>query len=236
MRICICDDDHQTHTLICNLLLEKTTIKSEHQITQCFSGEELIQQYEQNKTFDLIFLDVEMSQTDGIQAAKKIREQDEKTIIVFVSSHKQYVFDTFPVGAFHYIVKPIDPEEFEDVYQRSVQKYKDLHAEIHLKWFFERYAIPIYKILYLEGAHRHVIFHTNDAIYEGVGKVSDYIGELIPHGFVQVQQSCLVNMNYIEAIRNDKMVLKNGENIWISVRNHMNTVKAFDYYLGHRKW
>lgn len=101
---------------------------------------------------------------------------------------------------------------------------------------YERYKIPIHKIIYLEGVQRHVVFHTNDARYEGVGKVSDYTSELIANGFVQVQHSFVVNMDYIVAFKKDKVVLKNGENIWMSVRKRMDALKAFDDFLEQRKW
>ena len=236
MKICICDDDPQIHSAIEELLRENASLPSEHHVVNLYTGEDLIAQYAQDNTFDLIFLDVELNELDGIQAAKKIREQDETVIIIFVSSYKQYVFDAFPVGAFHYIVKPINPEEFADVYRRSLQKHKDLHAMICLKWMYDRYSIPIHKIIYLEGSQRHVIVHTSEARYEAVGKVSDYVDELIANGFVQVHHSYLVNMDYIKAIQKDKIVLQNGENVWISVRKRADTLKAFDHYLGHRKW
>ncbi len=236
MRICICDDDKTVHPAIRALLLENTVTQNEHQVTSCFSGEELLDHYAKNDMFDLIFLDVELQQKNGIETAKMIRQLDETAIIIFVSSYRQYVFETFPVGAFHYIVKPVQPEEFADVYGRALQRFKDLNAEICLKWMYDRHKIPVHKILYLEGSQRHVIFHTNDGRYESVGKVSDYANELIPHGFVQVHHSYIVNMDYIKSIDRDRVILKNGENIWISVRKRMDTLKAFDYYLGHRKW
>ena len=195
MNICICDDDCQTHACIQNLILENSVTKNDHRITSLFSGEELIQHYQNNQFFDLIFLDVEMEQANGIEAAKKIRQTDEQAIIIFVSSYRQYVFDVFPVGAFHYIIKPINPKEFAEVFRRSVQKYRDLHAEICLKWMYDRHNIPIHSIIYLEGIQRHVIFHTKVARYEGVGKVSDYVDELIPNGFVQVHHSYIVNIS-----------------------------------------
>lgn len=236
MRICICDDEQPVHSSVQELLITNSSAQDNHQITNFFSGEALMNAYAQGKRYDLIFLDVEMCETNGIEVAKRIRQIDETVIIIFISSHRQYVFDTFPVGAFHYIVKPIKPEEFADVYQRSLRKYKDLHAEICLKWMYERYKIPVHKIIYLEGSQRHVIFHTNDARYEGVGKVADYLAELIPNGFVQVHHSYIVNMDCIQKIQKDKVVLKNGENIWVSVRKQKDVLKAFDDYLRHRKW
>lgn len=236
VRICICDDDAGIHPVVRELLQKSSVIPNKNTVTSFYTGEELVNHYASGQTFDLIFLDVEMPGLSGMDAARKIRETDESVIIVFISCYRDYVFGTFPLSAFHYIVKPICPEEFEDVYQRSVQKYQNLHATIYLKWMYDRHEIPIHKILYVEGVHRHVVFHTLDGIYEGVGKLSEYTDTLSSNGFIQVHHSYIVNLDCIKSIVKDKIILKNGENIWISARKRMETLKTFDHYIGKGKW
>lgn len=236
MRVGICDDDEQIHNTIKKLLQENATTACEHLITDFYCGEDLIESYNQDAKFDLLFLDVEMNQINGVQTAKTIRQFDRCVILVFISSYKQYVFDAFSVEALHYIMKPINPDEFREIYQRSVIKYQDLHTSITLKWMYERYTLQVHEIMYIEGYQRHVIVHTIHEKYEAVGKVSDFADTLIPNGFVQVHHSYIVNMDYIKSIQKDRVILQNDENVWMSVRKRTDTLKAFDNYLGNRKW
>lgn len=235
MRICICDDDSAVHALLLRLLRE-TDPQGESAVTSLYSGEELKQSYRADKPFDLVFLDVEMGGSNGVEAAQFVRQADPDVMIVFVSSHRQYVFEAFPVGALHYLLKPVQPEEFAAVYRRAETRFLDLHAVIHLRYKENRFTVPVRQILYVEGARRHVYFHTTDGVLETVGKLGDYAPVLLQSGFAAPHASFLVNMDRIERIEQDRIVLENGETVFCSVRKRRDLLRAFDNYLGNRKW
>jgi len=69
------------------------------------SGEELLLS---DKNIDILFLDIQMSGKDGMETARELRKKDKNMILIFVTAVEEYVFQAFDVGAFHYIVKPID--------------------------------------------------------------------------------------------------------------------------------
>ena len=77
------------------------------QITDFFKGEDLVERYSSGKDFDIVFLDIEMDKMNGIDTATEMRKYAPEAIIIFVSSHKNYVFDAFRCEAFHFLVKPI---------------------------------------------------------------------------------------------------------------------------------
>lgn len=235
MRICICDDDRAMHAQLLRLLREADP-QTEPDVTSLYSGEALIEAYAQDKPFDLIFLDVEMQRANGVQAAQTVRACDADVMIVFVSLHRKYVFDAFPVGALHYLLKPVRSGEFTDVYRRAQQRYRDLHAVLHLKYKQDRFSISVRRILYAEVILRHVFFHTEDGVIKTVGKLSDFAPTLTAHGFVSPHASFLVNLDKVERIENDRIVLQNGEHIYCSVRKRTEMIRAFDHYLGNRKW
>ena len=235
MRICICDDDRAIHAQLRNFLQETDPL-TEPDITSLYTGEDLIEAYAQDKPFDMIFLDIEMQHANGVQAAQTVRMSDKDVMIVFVSSHRKYVFDAFPVGALHYLLKPVQQAEFTDVYRRAQQRYRDLHAVLHLKYNQDRFTVAVCKILYAEDKLRHVIFHTEDGAIKTVGRLSDYNPTLSVHAFASPHASFLVNMDKIERIEKNEIVLQNGERIFCSVRKRAEMIRAFDNYLGNRKW
>lgn len=57
------------------------------------------------KQFDIVFLDIQMEGTDGIETAKRLRQKDEDTILIFITGIREYVFEAFDVAAFHYLLK-----------------------------------------------------------------------------------------------------------------------------------
>ena len=235
MRICICDDDRAMHGELVRLLHDVDPTAT-HPLTSLYTGEALMAAYDGEKPFDLIFLDVEMSGTNGVEAAGHIRRADPLVMLVFVSSHRKYVFDAFPVGALHYLLKPVQPEAFADVYHRAMQRYADLHTELRLRFGEERYTVPLHRVLYVEGTRRHVVFHTLDGVRETVGKLSDFASQLLANGFAYPHHSFLVNLDMVERIEKEKIVLRGGECVYCSVRSRADMLREFDNYLGKRKW
>ena len=236
MRICICDDDKNVHTVIKSHI--NTFIKNDfkYETVDIFSAESLIEQHKKKVNFDIIFLDIEMGNLNGIEAAEIIRQSSNQTIIIFVSNFPNYVFDTFRVEAFHFLVKPISQPEFINVFNRALYKYKLLNSTISLKWQNERYVIKIDTIKYIEGYKRHITVYTKDGAYESLGKIPDLLKELAPHGFIRTHQGFLVNMDYIKRFDTTDVVLFDGTKVMISVRKRAEALQAFDKYLKNRKW
>lgn len=236
MKICICDDDINIHKEIELLLQPFSTTETTTSITNVFSGEKLIKFYSSQNYFDIIFLDVEMSQTNGIQTAEKIRQSDPNVIIIFISNYETYVFDAFRFDALHFIRKPIAPNEFSEVFQRAINKYRSINSSITLKWQNERYIIKIDTIKYIEGYKRHITVYTKEGIYESLGKIPDLLKELAPHGFIRTHQGFLVNMDYIKRFDTTDVVLFDGTKVMISVRKRAEALQQFDKYLKSKKW
>lgn len=236
MKICICDDDNNIHGIIKSYINKFTNNDWQFDIFDTFSAEELINQYLQQNTFDIIFLDVEMGHTNGIEAAETIRKICSKTIIIFVSNFPNYVFDAFKVEALHFLVKPISLKDFNNVFERALNKYKIANTSLTLKWQSDRYIIKISTIKYIEGYKRHVTVYTQDGIYEALGKIPDLLKELSPHGFIRTHQGFIVNMDYIKRFDATDVVLFDGTKVMISVRKRAEALQAFDKYLKSRKW
>lgn len=79
--------------------------------------------------FDIVFLDIEMkakeTDLDGMLLAKNIRGMNgmHQPIIIFVTGFERYVYDAFDVGAFHYLLKPVEESKFAEVFKRAIFLY-----------------------------------------------------------------------------------------------------------------
>lgn len=236
MKICICDDELYIHDEIKELLKSFTSAETQFKITGFTSGEELVKSYSSNQKFDIIFIDVEMNEINGIQAAEKIREIDPKAIIIFVSNYPNYVFDVFKLEALHFIVKPIKPTEFENVFGRALNKYQLMNSSITLQNKNDRITIKIDDIIYIEGYNRHVTVHTKTEEFRVPGKITDVYEEIEPHGFVRVHQGFIVNMAYIKLFGKDDVIMSDDSKVMMSVRKRSNALEAYDNYIQRRKW
>jgi len=234
MKICICDDDRFAVREIRGLLEPFNLEDDSFSISDFSDGEALIDYYRNGGKFDIVFMDIELRGTNGIEAAELIKSIAPETIIIFVSSHSGYIFDAFRLEALHFLVKPIKSEEFSEVFNRAMKKYTTINASIILKWESVRNKIAINTISYVEGYRRHLCVHTANGTFEAVGKISELYEILKPHGFVRVHQGFIVNMNYIKNFSINEVELTDGSKVAVSVRKKQEALKTYDIFI--RKW
>lgn len=123
LRIAICDDDKILVTQIEEMLnryLDKKMI--DRYIDIFYDGASLERIYEKGDRFDIIYLDIEMSGKNGIEAAKSIRKLDRDVLLIYVSSYETYFMQLFEVEPFRFIKKPIKETEFEEVIDLAYER------------------------------------------------------------------------------------------------------------------
>lgn len=236
MNICICDDDKNTHSVIKFHIQSFYNDISQINFMDLYCAEELLKKHNMGISFDIIFLDIEMHKISGIEAAEKIKQLTPKTIIIFVSNFPNYVFDAFNVEALHFLTKPLSKQEFHNVFNRALHKYRTINSSITLKWHNERYVIKIDSIKYIEGYKRHITVYAQDGIYESIGKIPELLQLLSPHGFIRTHQGFIVNMDHIKRFDATDVVLFDGSKVMISVRKRAEALQQFDKYLKSKKW
>lgn len=140
LRIAICDDDLPIKSEIESLLLDimqDYCIKMDIDIF--FDGKTLYQQIQSGTNFDIIYMDIEMNDVDGIQAARLIRAQNIPSILIYISAYETYFKQLFEVEPFHFISKPINVHLF---YKYFMEAYKKLTSQ--LQFFYIQFSSKIY--------------------------------------------------------------------------------------------
>ncbi len=234
MNIAICDDSREYLEKIERLLKPYEKANS-LKITSFTSGEELLASIKNKRAYDIIFLDIEMSQISGIEVARHIRETESNSIIIFITSHISYVSDTFRLSAFQFLLKPIDENEFRLDFERALQEYKSRHKQYIVRWRDVYCVLEYGEIFYIEAYNRHLFIHTETEGYECVGKLTEDCEKLKPYNFVRCHQGYLVNMNKIKRINKAFIKLKNDEEIPVSRGCRAGVMEAFNLYLAGRQ-
>lgn len=229
MKVAVCDDEPIHRKRLVSIIQMTLDLKSiKYSIFEFTSGEELILSSE---VFDIYFLDIKMDKLTGIEAAKKIRQENQKAGVVFVTALKEYVFDAFDINAFHYLLKPVNEDKLREVLcsflnYNNKQDYFIIAktANLSVKIFYQ-------DIIYIESQLRKIIVHTNDGIIEYYFKLSDIEQELQGHSFFRCHKSYIVNLQYVCSYSNNCITLKNSETVFLSKYKYSEFSKAFMYYL-----
>lgn len=100
LRIALCDDEQEARDQL-RFQLEKSIYETDEEIVYEFSsGETAVRWLKKHPgEIDLLFLDVEMKEMTGMEAAERIREFDKTILLVFVTGYSEYVFDGYRTGA-----------------------------------------------------------------------------------------------------------------------------------------
>jgi len=126
MNIALLDDNIDYHPILYNIINDILKLEDISYSIDCFSEvKSFINQCDQ---YDVVFLDVELGAENGINIAKKITQTD----IIFVSSHKNYVFHAFHVAPFSYILKQDETQARSEI-KRYIAYYKHMHQTITIQ-------------------------------------------------------------------------------------------------------
>lgn len=182
---------------------------------------------------DIIFLDIQMPDIDGMQAAKKIREVDPRVMLIFTTALAQYAIAGYEVQAFDYILKPLGTEMFETKLTRALRVLNYSHDEkwIDISTKMETRRIPVNQVTYIEVDNHDIIIHTAHAFYRHWGSLKEYEQRLGGLHFARCNTCYLVNLKYVRCIRGDSVQV--GEDILsVSRSKRKEFLIAFAKYKG----
>lgn len=187
------------------------------------------------KSYDIVFLDICLEKESGIAVAGKIREISENTVLIFVTGTKDYVFQAFDVAAFHYLLKPLDPQKFAQVFSRAVKEAgkrgKEEATEIFVAKTRKRTCpIPKSGIYYVESRGKKAEIHTDRETVELYASLNSLEAEL-GAGFYRSHRGYLVNLAHVSEYRHDSILLDNGETVYLAKEKYQEFVKAYMRYL-----
>ncbi len=233
MNIAICDDEKGA-CLVIEELVRKAD--SDAEISVFTNPDELLNAED---LFDLVFLDIQMEEMTGIDAAKRLRTRETQPEIVFISAVQEYVFDAFDVEAFHYLIKPVDPAKFAKVYDRVKMRIADkkknlLETEeaaiLSVKSKTRQYSLKMTDVLYVENQLKKLLIHTKEETIDLYGAMKD-IEAQTGDGFFRCHRGYLVNLGHIKSYSKDEILLDNGERIMIAKERYPEFIKAYMHFL-----
>ena len=234
IKIAICDDDKVILDYIYNRIkLICDDLKAETHIEGFLHGDIFLSQ-EKNSihSFDILFLDIDMPIVTGFDIAKIIRNSNEKTIIVFLTSKEELVYESFKYRPFRFIRKQKVDEELCEVLASAI---KSIQKSIVHKYNFNtdvgEVILPIEDILYIECINRKVYLKTKEREYHVKGSQFNHVvSEFLDKNFILIHRTCLVNLKYIFSIGKIDITLDNGTMLPMSRYKTKDVKRAFLLY------
>ena len=227
MKIAICDDQPIFVDRLKNLITDEDA-----EIYVFNSGDNLLKS---DIDFGIILLDIEMPGTDGLSVAAKLYQKSRKTLLLFITSHREYSTKGYEFRAFRYVLKS-EPDDFvKRNIDDAINEYKNYDFYITVNYKGEYARIMSTQITYIEAFGHTVIVHTATKDYIAQNKFKDIYKVLEKHGFIQCHKSYIVNMRYIETIEKNLCVnVTDGTKLPIGRKYSTNTIEAYLEFVDRR--
>ena len=235
IKIAVCDDEKNIRSYLVSLIKKQG---GECSITEYASADAYLSD---GKEHDIIFLDIEMGGSgagmDGMGLAKHIRgmEAQKQPIIIFVTGYEKYVYDAFDVGAFQYLVKPVDEQKFAEVFGRAagqiVSEAEQRKKKLVIQYGGEGKAIPLNDIYYMESRNHNIILYLKDGSMEYYAKIGDLEEELAGQ-FYRIHRGYLINLFHVEGYDRTEVRMANGDKLLLSRYKYDGFVQAYMDYIS----
>lgn len=234
IKVVICEDELNQQKLLeeyLNDILKNCT--EVYEILTYKSGEDLLNNYP--KDVDIFLLDIQMGSITGMDVARKIREIDKKSVeIIFTTSLIEYIQEGYEVRAYRYLLKPI---KYEDLKTHIVSCIRDIeqmdkYLVINNKSDIKR--IKHSQIIYIEIQKKDMTIHTISGDYLIKASMDKIEKEIDNVKFYRCHKSFLINLEYVDSLKQYSAILENGEEVPISRHRFKDTKNRFFNLIGDK--
>lgn len=235
MNIAICDDA-QTDRLLLSRMVQRYAQSHffELEAEEYESGEALLGEFCMGR-FHILFLDVFMKGMDGLEVARRVREVDKKSIIIFSTSSPNYAVEGFAVHAAGYLLKPFQYEQLEEVLDwcggniAEAMRYVDVLSNRILRRVFLK------DILYVEVCNRVCKIHMHSEVITTYRTLSEMAQSLDSPAFLRCHRSFIVNMGYIQKVMDFDFQLVGGDLVPISIDEKVRVKQSYYDYSAQKQ-
>ena len=231
MRIAICDDNQHFIDELSDVIIDNYQ-SLDLRIDSFHCGEDLVKHYKSGKAvFDVVLLDIEMGELNGLQTAEILRRIDRDAIIIIITSHIELALSGYEVSAFRFLTKPLNEKKLIKAIEAVKAQIKS-EKIIQIKNADGEFSVNVKDILYIEAEGQNVSVRLNDKAISHRYNLGDYMRELADYDFVSVHRSYLVNLYYVKRFTNQDVTLEGNITVPISRLRYQKFKQQFHRYIS----
>ena len=235
ITIYICEDQKE-HSSRLSEVCTSLSKDYPHTLNVFSSAEGMLKQFEQfseggKQVPDLVLLDIELGQMDGITLGKKIKQMYPEIFLVFVTAYAEYAVKGYEANAFRYLLKPVSQELMRSLFQDIHAEYKK-KKKINVKTTEGEMVVNLQDLLYISAEDKYTILYTKDSHFVSDYSLKHYETQLAGQGFFRIHRKYLVNMYHHKGIAAGNVVLSQECRLPVSRKRMAEYQKQLFLYLG----
>lgn len=199
IHIAVCEDNPEELTHIHSILCRT---KIPFDFTEYTCAEPLLLDIETaRKRFDIFLLDIYLPGQNGVETARRIRELDEKAVLIFLTSSQDFYREAFDLYAFHYLIKPVNPANLTEVLQKARNLISAPEETLLITFRGQNIMLRHSDIAYINSCNHALLFHMqNRQEYTCYGRLDEIQIQLASELFVRCHKSFLVNLIHVDRL------------------------------------
>lgn len=231
MNIAIVEDEEFHCQILSQMIKKWGEVQNERLVLQEFpSAESFLFTWEENKEFDVIFLDICMKQIDGVELAKKIRETDKEVSLIFATNIEELISEGYEVQAMHYLIKPLKEEKVFVCLDKAAERKGDKEYLI-FRGEEEMYKFERKKVVYVEADAHYAILAVEEGksiqTYRILESMTQVWKKLESAEFIKCHRSYICNLLFIHSIKKFEITFDSGVKIPVSRRVYQEVNDSF---------
>lgn len=180
---------------------------------------------------DLVFLDIYMDGSDGIESARTLRRMGYTGGIIFTTSSTEHAMDSYEVNALYYLQKPYDHNHFMNAMKRCGHLFNMINRNFTYTIRKRQYSVPYTDIVYFETGRHTVVLHT----ISGTVSFSDNLTRIVEllrgtDDFLPIGRSYLVNLHYVTGQAENDLLMSDGSIVQIPLKKQRETLSAIEQW------
>lgn len=236
LKVAVCDDDMAIADYMEKCVLEICDRENIPVDTDVFyNGNSLEQEVYKGTYYDLIYLDIQMANGDGITSAENIRKVDDNALLIYVSCYDKYLMELFRLDVFTFIKKPIDTVQFQKIFLDANRKINRQRLYFNYQYNKQEFKLRCMDILFFESSGRRITIHvkgSEDKVFNGKLSVVEEWAATGKVPFLRIHQSYLVNYHHISSRSKAEVKLTDGTKLPISEDRQKTFGKRYSRLLG----
>jgi len=231
MKIAICDDDLTDIRTIRDSIIAHPKA---HEIVEFTSASPFLRRIHGGENFDLLFLDVQMPDSDGWEIAKDLKQSKVKTIIAMITIMGEYIYDCFDRVDW-FAPKPVSSERIHKIIDNAYDILYPKAFEFQAGEIKITLTAP--EIIYAESSRNDIYIHTTNGNYKvrlALWELEKMLSEI--SCFVRIHHGIVINLAYIDKVEGNDVILKSRVRLPLSRNKRKPFFAASAQYIrcGHK--
>lgn len=212
LKLALCEDDKEELERLTRLAQAGQIPAS---VTAFESGEAFLADY-RPRQFDMVLMDIYMGGISGVEAVRRLREQEPDLPVAFVTSSQDHALDGYRLKVAKYIEKPVTQEDMDGAIALAAQWRAQAAVEVTLQG--KTLSLPVSRLAFVEQrAHYLLLWFEGGGSRQAKGRLDELEPQLAGFPFFRSHKSYLTNLSHVAGIDQELLMfrMKDGQGVYI---------------------